>query len=155
MRAERQDLLIFNRVPKVGSQTLFRIMNAMAAVNNFTSYKDDGERVRQYGETTMIICHNQRIEFCKMFEQFNYPASYTKHIAFIDFEELESLRGNKKYAKQFASFQYTFQRPIYINMVREPVDRIISWYYYTRAPWYIVEKETNGKIGKTSPSFQT
>lgn len=27
-------------------------------------------------------------------------------------------------------------QPIYINFVREPVQRIISWYYYIRAPWY-------------------
>ncbi len=30
---------------------------------------------------------------------------------------------------------------MYMNFVRHPVERIVSWYYYTRAPWYMV-KET-------------
>ena len=29
--------------------------------------------------------------------------------------------------------------PIYINIVRHPVDRVYAWYYYIRAPWYIID----------------
>ena len=28
-----------------------------------------------------------------------------------------------------------------MNMVRDPVERVISWYYYVRAPWYFVERK--------------
>ena len=42
------------------------------------------------------------------------PYSYVKHINFIDFTE------------------FNLTQPIYVNFVRDPVDRIISWYYYTR-----------------------
>ena len=37
--------------------------------------------------------------------------------------------------------RYGFEPPIYFNMVRDPVERIISWYYYVRAPWYFVERK--------------
>ena len=40
------------------------------------------------------------------------------------------------------------RKPVYVNMVREPVNRIVSWYYYIRAPWYIVEPNESGAMGK-------
>ena len=53
-RAEDQDLLVFNRVPKVGSQTMHNLISRLGLRNNFTSYKDDDENVRARGETTMV-----------------------------------------------------------------------------------------------------
>ena len=29
-------------------------------------------------------------------------------------------------------FRYDIEMPIYVNMVRDPVERVISWYYYVR-----------------------
>ena len=61
---------------------------------------------------------------------FTPPCSYSKHISFIDFNEFRE--------------EIDFPMPIYMNFVREPVQRIISWYYYVRAPWYMF----TGRIGK-------
>lgn len=38
-------------------------------------------------------------------------------------------------------FRMGFPSPIYVNVVRDPVERVISWYYYVRAPWYYVERK--------------
>lgn len=37
--------------------------------------------------------------------------------------------------------RYGYHMPIYINLVRDPVERVISWFYYVRAPWYYVERK--------------
>lgn len=41
----------------------------------------------------------------------------------------------------FTHSRYGYPSPIYVNVVRDPVERVISWYYYVRAPWYYVERK--------------
>lgn len=38
-------------------------------------------------------------------------------------------------------FRFNLPTPIYVNIVRDPIERVISWYYYVRAPWYYVERK--------------
>ena len=38
-------------------------------------------------------------------------------------------------------YRFNISMPIYVNMVRDPIERVISWYYYVRAPWYFVERK--------------
>ena len=73
-------------------------------------------------------------------ENHTYPMSYVKHLNFLNFEEFDR------------------KNPIYINMVRHPVERVISWYYYIRQNWYQIrlDKDTNStylKNGDRSPTF--
>ena len=44
-------------------------------------------------------------------------------------------------------FNFTSKPPIWINIVRHPVERIRSWYYYIRGPAYQLQtmKEENNK----------
>ena len=47
----------------------------------------------------------------------------------------------------FEEFNKT--NPIYINIVRHPVERVISWYYYIRQNWYALnwDNDTAVEIG--------
>ena len=38
-------------------------------------------------------------------------------------------------------FRHGHPIPIYVNMIRDPIERVISWFYYIRAPWYIIERK--------------
>ena len=58
------------------------------------------------------------------------PFCYEKHMNFLN----------------TADFNTT--NPIYINIVRHPIDRIVSWYYYARSLSYIV-----GVSGKLHHNF--
>ncbi|TMW40448.1 hypothetical protein DOY81_014472, partial [Sarcophaga bullata] len=55
--------------------------------------------------------------------EYGEGTSYTKHVAYVDFDAIN------------------YPEPIYINLVRDPVERIISWFYYVRTPWYIAERK--------------
>ena len=81
----------------------------------------------------------------QLFSKLSLPAAYTKHISFLDFERFQKLSKSRDVVEDNG---YGYKRPIFINMVREPINRIISWYYYVRAPWYIVNLGFNGTLRK-------
>jgi hypothetical protein len=83
--------------------------------------------------------------FMQLFPKLSLPAAYTKHISFLDFERFQSL---SKWSDLVDENEYQYKKPIFINIVREPIHRIISWYYYVRAPWYIITSGLNGSLGK-------
>ena len=118
-----QTILVFNRTPKAGSESLWKLIDNLAFRNNFTSMSDDPENKKIRGENTFLRDLSSRKYYVTgLLDQPNStkPVTYTKHIHFLNFEE------------------FNFTNPIYINMVRHPVERIISWYYYIRQAWYIL-----------------
>ena len=85
------------------------------------------------GENTFLQTKKDQKNYVEMLgdppldDNHKYPLSYVKHLNFLNFEEFDK------------------KNPIYINMVRHPVERVISWYYYIRQNWYQirVDKDTN------------
>lgn len=127
-----QSFVIFNRVPKAGSETLWSLLDKLAKRNNFTSYSDDQQLKKKRGYENTLMPMLEQLNYVNIFKDSvtynaSFPCSYIKHINFINFEH----------------FNYT--NPIYINMVRDPIERIFSWYYYIRQSHYQLEfdKERN------------
>ena len=104
-------LVVYNRVPKCGSTTLLYIINWLKKFNNFTTFHSllyDKQHLKKTSQLNLLL--NLRIQLP------GDPCSvYDRHLYFINFENLG------------------FERPIYINMVRHPIDREISNFHYLRS----------------------
>lgn len=117
------DILFYNRVPKTGSVQLMTLLKQLGKVLNFEVEIDP-----QHGGIQAILDDQEQenmIENISNLEDGNVFASHVNFLNFTDFEEA---------------------RPIYINMVRDPVERVISWYYYIRSPWiFVPSRRRNNK----------
>ncbi|XP_063931052.1 heparan sulfate 2-O-sulfotransferase pipe [Zophobas morio] len=117
-RKAKQDIIFFNRVPKVGSQTLMELVRRLSIKNNFGFHQDHVQRVE-----TIRLSPEDQAALSSLVSSYEPPGVYIKHVCFTNFS------------------QFGQPHPIYINLVRDPVERVISWYYYVRAPWYYVERK--------------
>jgi len=117
-RKAKKDILFFNRVPKVGSQTTMELLKSLSIKNHFHYHKDRTQKV----ETIKLTMSEER-QLSLLVDKFSPPSVYVKHVCFSNFSK------------------FHLDMPIYVNMVRDPVERVISWYYYVRAPWYFVERK--------------
>jgi len=117
-RKAKKEILFFNRVPKVGSQTTMELLKSLSIKNNFHYHKDRTQKVE-----TIKLTYNEENRLSKLVNSFQPSSVYVKHVCFTNFTK------------------FNLPMPIYVNMVRDPVERVISWYYYVRAPWYFVERK--------------
>lgn len=124
-----QSGLFFNRNPKAGSETIWGLIDRLAIVNNFNGYSDSPEvKAIRGGENTYMNKDEEKayIDIVYNHENLTTPYSYVKHINFINFED------------------HDLPNPIYINFVRHPIERLISWYYYIRQGWYQIIEDKDG-----------
>ncbi|CAG9824938.1 unnamed protein product [Phaedon cochleariae] len=117
-RKAQTEVVFFNRVPKVGSQTLMELIRRLSSKNDFGFHQDRVQRV----ETIRLSLEDQA-ELAALVSSYEPPGVYIKHVCFTNVSN------------------FGLPEPIYINLVRDPVERVISWYYYVRAPWYYVERK--------------
>ncbi|ELU04384.1 hypothetical protein CAPTEDRAFT_223508 [Capitella teleta] len=124
------DRILYNRVPKCSSTTLRYIFGDLATANNFNLEVSNNfaqEAVNDTGEGEVSMQSYCSIVF-KAFEisclaekvltdevkNLKVPSLYIRHVFFVDFQKHD--RPN----------------PIYINLVRDPIDRLVSDYYFKR-----------------------
>ncbi|KAF7277440.1 hypothetical protein GWI33_007281, partial [Rhynchophorus ferrugineus] len=98
------------KVPKTGSTSFVGIAYDLCKKNHF--------HVLHVNITANnhILSLNNQLHFVKNVTKWNLmkPALYHGHFAFIDF------------------MKFGFPRPLFINILRKPLDRFISYYYFVR-----------------------
>ncbi|XP_035711696.1 heparan sulfate 2-O-sulfotransferase pipe-like [Folsomia candida] len=102
------DLIFFNRVPKVGSTMMINLIRRLSFRNGVAFFQDaahPGMQARLNCAQEADLAHL----LCQLPKQS--PSVYTKHVAMVNFA-----RGGGG-----------CDHVVYINMVRDPVERMISW----------------------------
>lgn len=104
-------IVIYNRVPKTGSTSFVGVVYDLCKKNKFHAL-----HINVTNNMHTLTLANQ-IKFVHNITSWDVikPSFYHGHIAFLNFE---------KFGVQ--------QIPIYINLLRKPLDRFVSYYYFLR-----------------------
>ena len=96
----------------MGSESIWQLLDFLSRGNGFNSYSDSMEaKDKRGGENNYMPNPEVRREYFEMLnEKAERPYSYSKHLNFINFDE-----------------EFNVTNPIYINFVRDPVERVVSW----------------------------
>ncbi|EDW35292.1 GL20907, partial [Drosophila persimilis] len=103
------DRLFFPRCAKVGSEALMEFMQHLQDINHFRIDVNGVDR-----RTSRTLNAMRQEEMAAYIYNMDEGSVYIEHTNWIDFNA------------------YNLPKPIFINMVRDPVERMISWYYYIR-----------------------
>ncbi|XP_016975941.2 heparin sulfate O-sulfotransferase isoform X1 [Drosophila rhopaloa] len=108
---EEHLVVLYNRVPKTGSTSFVNIAYDLCKLNKFHVL-----HINVTANMHVLSLPNQ-IQFVRNVSRWNEmkPALYHGHMAFLE----------------FSKFQIA-HKPIYINLVRKPLDRLVSYYYFLR-----------------------
>jgi len=99
--------IIYNRVGKCGSRSMLAIIRELSDKNKFLLYTSSVFNVTR----PSILDLQAEV---KLIDSLMSPVIYSRHIHFIDFSKFGA------------------QTPVYINMIRDPIERFLSNYYFRR-----------------------
>ncbi|XP_042890983.1 uncharacterized protein LOC122265656 isoform X1 [Penaeus japonicus] len=111
-------LLVYNRVPKCGSTTVLDILNLTARMNRYW-YRHS----LLYNEMNLTSAQQRMVLTHLGVQNWKIPISYDRHMYYVDFAK----QGNSRVA--------------WMNIIRDPVERIISEFYFIRVKsrWDTIE----------------
>ncbi len=100
--------IIYNRVPKCGSRSVLKVFMRLAEMGGFSW--NHSPNVAQLRMTT-----EQQVVQVDAIYKIQAPMIFDRHMYFINFTEFTGM-----------------QNPLYINVVRDPLEQYQSMYYYLR-----------------------
>ncbi|XP_015675314.1 heparan sulfate 2-O-sulfotransferase 1 [Protobothrops mucrosquamatus] len=104
-------VIIYNRVPKTASTSFTNIAYDLCAKNKYHVLHINTTK------NNPVMSLQDQVRFVKNITSWKEmkPGFYHGHISFLDFAKF----GVKK-------------KPIYINVIRDPIERLVSYYYFLR-----------------------
>ncbi|XP_035681673.1 uronyl 2-sulfotransferase-like [Branchiostoma floridae] len=99
--------VFYNRLPKCGSTSVKILIRELKEKNGFKFFEDKDYEIQ-------VLSGRNLSRFAQMVDRLPTPSIYDKHIFYVDFQ------------------QFGLDQPVYINLVRDPVEQRISDYYYMR-----------------------
>jgi len=123
-----QPIVIYNRVPKTGSTSMMNVVYELFSKNRFRVVQ---LHVTQYKHMLTLA---DQIHFSRNISGWsNTPTFYHGHFAYFD---------PKKVGVDLT--------PIFINLVRKPLDRLVSHYYFLRYGDDVLVNKVRAKEGDTT-----
>ncbi|XP_041674287.1 heparan sulfate 2-O-sulfotransferase pipe isoform X7 [Drosophila eugracilis] len=107
------EVLFFNRAAKVGSEAMLELFIALEKYNDDLTLERHGLQTRSFRQMNK----KQMRESAEFVADLEEGTMYIEHINWLDFDEFD------------------LPKPIYINLVRDPVERVISWFFYARSSY--------------------
>uniref|UniRef100_A0A3B1IJ09 Uronyl 2-sulfotransferase n=1 Tax=Astyanax mexicanus TaxID=7994 RepID=A0A3B1IJ09_ASTMX len=99
--------VIYNRVGKCGSRTVVLLLRILAERHQFNLVSSD------IHNKTRLTKHEQ-VELMRNISTIPQPFLYTRHVHFLNFT------------------RFRIEQPVYINIIRDPINRFLSNYFFRR-----------------------
>lgn len=106
------EIVFFNRAAKVGSESLMELLQNMQLMNNITVINTSPVQI-----PVRVRIPQQEKKQADWIDDLAPGSVYIEHCNWLNFT------------------RYKRRKPIYINLVRNPVERVISWYFYVRGAY--------------------
>ncbi|MCI4395824.1 hypothetical protein PGIGA_G00196470 [Pangasianodon gigas] len=99
--------VIYNRVGKCGSRTVVLLLRILAEKHQFNLVSSD------IHNKTRLTKHEQ-VDLMRNISTIPQPFLYTRHVHFLNFT------------------RFRMEQPVYINIIRDPINRFLSNYFFRR-----------------------